>query len=130
VAVPWDHPLADADGIELKQIKNENLLMSPRRNSPEAYDAIIAACVDAGFSAKAIAVEQSSFIDQVGLVAAGLGVALLPRRLNGVSIRGVNLVPLVGSELESHFYICWHSSVSNPARDLFAAFAERGLASR
>ena len=123
VVIPEDHPLAEAQGIELAQIKRESLLMAPRRNSPEAYDAIIGACIDAGFSAHDITVEQSSFIDQVAFVAAGMGVALLPGRLGRVEIAGVRLIPLVGTSLDSRFYFAWNPAVHNPARDAFRTLA-------
>ena len=128
VVLPNAHPLGSATAVTLDQLKDERLLLSPRRNAPEAYDAIIGACIDRGFSAHDFTVDMTSYIDQVGLVAAGMGISLLPERLQQrVRYPGVRMVPLVGSGLESRLLASWNPSVANPARDAFVALATEML---
>lgn len=118
VVLPDDHRFASAEGLELAQLRDENLLIAPREHAPEAYDAIIGACIESGFSAHDVSVKSSSYIDQVGLVVAGMGVALLPGRLGRVVIPGARLVPL-RHPLESRLLLSWNPEVANPARDRF-----------
>lgn len=117
--LPSDHPLAAEKGLDLGQLRHDRLLMSPRRHSTEAYDAILGACVASGFSAHDLAVERSSYIDQVGLVAAGMGVSLLPSRLGTVNVPGVTMVPLVSPHLESTVLVAHNVGVADTTRDRF-----------
>ena len=127
VVLPRSHKLAEEDGVHLRQLRKERLLLSPRRHSTEAYDAILGACVASGFSAHDITVERSSYIDQVGLVAAGMGVSLLPERLAGINIPGVRMLPLLSPALESRLLIARHRDVADSTRDRFALEVTRTL---
>lgn len=121
VVLPRSHRFAGERGIHLRQLRRERLLLSPRRHSTEAYDTILGACVASGFSAHDIAVERSSYTDQVGLVAAGMGVSLLPGRLATLNIPGVSMVPLLSPRLESRLLLARHRDVVDSTTDRFAA---------
>lgn len=127
IVLPSAHRLAGADGLHLRQLRRERLLLSPRRHSTEAYDAILGACVNSGFSAHDITVERSSYTDQLGLVAAGMGVSLLPRRLAVLHVPGVSMVPLLSPSLDSRLLIARHPDVIDSTRDRFALEVTRTL---
>jgi DNA-binding transcriptional LysR family regulator len=93
LALPAGHPLA-ADGgtaappLPLAAIAAEPLVLYRRRSGPGLFDAIIAACQRAGFS-PAIAQEAPRIVSTLNLVAAGLGVSLVPESLGGLGMAGI-----------------------------------------
>jgi DNA-binding transcriptional LysR family regulator len=77
IALPADHPLASRDRIPLKALAGEPQIMFARSNGPRFFDAVLAACREAGFSMN-IAHEVDNLYTACALVAAGLGVCLVP----------------------------------------------------
>ncbi|RWZ52667.1 LysR family transcriptional regulator [Labedella phragmitis] len=119
VVLPSDHPLAAQDEVGLGQLQDEELLMFPRHGSPEAYDGMIAACVAAGFSPRRTMISGTTYTDQIGFVAAGLGVSLLPSRLATVRLTGVAYRPIAAPAVTSIATIVWNSSVHDPTKGIF-----------
>lgn len=87
-ALPPRHPLARLQSIPLASLAGQPLIAYARQLSPEPYDAIIAACVKAGFSPD-IAYHGRSAQACLGYVACKLGVALVPSGLRAWRIPGV-----------------------------------------
>jgi DNA-binding transcriptional LysR family regulator len=95
--LPTGHRLAaeaDAAPLPLAELATETFILYRRPLGPGLYDAIIAACQRAGFSPK-IGQEAPRMLATLSLVAAGLGVTLVPdsmRRLQveGVAYRGID----------------------------------------
>lgn len=89
--LPDDHPLAEEDPLQLGMLRDEVFLRFPSVEDPLQVDYITRACAQAGFTPKTE--EAASDIQSViALVAAGLGVSLLPAtgrfvRLGGVVFR-------------------------------------------
>jgi DNA-binding transcriptional LysR family regulator len=77
IALPPDHPLAKLDRVPLKALSGEPQIMFARSNAPRFFDAVLAACREAGFSMN-IAHEVDNLYTAYALVAAGLGVCLVP----------------------------------------------------
>jgi DNA-binding transcriptional LysR family regulator len=71
------HPLARRRVVALKDLAEEPLVIYSRQISPRPYDTIIAACLRAGFSPN-LAYQSGSIQSQIGFVACGLGIALVP----------------------------------------------------
>jgi len=101
LALPTGHPLArrvrqDAGAgalsravpLSLTALANETFILYKRPGAPGLYDAIIAACRGAGFSPK-IGQEAPRIISTLNLVAAGLGVSLVPESLRRLQMDGV-----------------------------------------
>ena len=82
VALPATHPLAAGTSVKLKELRAERFIMFPRNDGTAMYDAIVGACAKAGFSPH-IVQEAHLYTTIVSLVAAGIGIAILP----GVSAR-------------------------------------------
>ena len=76
IILPEDHALVSKKNISLKDLKNETLILFPRKMNPVMYDEIIAHCHQAGFSPKVIR-EAAPRSNAIGLVAAGEGVATI-----------------------------------------------------
>jgi DNA-binding transcriptional LysR family regulator len=93
VALPHDHRLAGRGRVALKDLAGEPWILYPRERQPATYDQILAACRRAGFAPRVVqeAVEMQTI---AGLVAAGLGVSLVPASVAGLRPAGVVYRPL------------------------------------
>ena len=81
VAVPRGHALAEGRGaVTLQALAGETFVVYRRPSGPGLYDAIIAACHAAGFS-PIVGQEAPRIVSTLNLVAAGLGVCLVPASL-------------------------------------------------
>ncbi|WP_296519391.1 LysR family transcriptional regulator [Rhodoplanes sp.] len=92
VALPRGHLLAQgrANGppLALKALAGETFILYRRRSGPGLYDAIIAACRAAGFS-PTVGQEVPRIVSTLNLVAAGLGLSLVPESLGRMQMDGV-----------------------------------------
>ncbi len=98
VALPCGHRLAaplDATPLELPELAGETFILYRRPVGPGLHDAIIAACDRAGFSPE-IGQETPRMLSTLSLVAAGLGVSLVPASMRRLQADGVAYRPLDG----------------------------------
>ena len=99
IALPDRHPLAAAPApLPLAALAQEVFILYRRPTGPGLYDSIIAACRNAGFSPR-IGQEAPQLMSTLSLVAAGLGISLIPASMarletNGIAYR--HLLPSVG----------------------------------
>ena len=104
IALPRNHPLASRTPVPLHALANEPHIMFARRMGPRLFDAVLAACREAGFNMQ-IAHEVDNLYTACALVAAGLGVCFVPagiqeKHSNAVVLRPVTpTLPHVDSEL-------------------------------
>jgi DNA-binding transcriptional LysR family regulator len=101
VALPGDHPLArtgrgDSAGVNLKRLAGETFIVYRRHTGPGLYDAIIAACHAAGFS-PLVGQEAPRIVATLNLVAAGLGLSIVPASLQRMHMDGVTYRRLTGT---------------------------------
>jgi DNA-binding transcriptional LysR family regulator len=96
VAIPQRHRFARRKQISARDLRGEALVLLSREEVPGLFDQVIAICQQHGFNAS---VEQQSTSIQavLGLVAAGLGVSVLPRSVESLRRVGVRFLPLRGS---------------------------------
>jgi DNA-binding transcriptional LysR family regulator len=91
VALPAGHPLAiglEARCHPLDRFATEPFIAFARMDGPGMFDATLAACRKAGFT-PTVAQEAPRITSTLGLVAAGLGVALVPASMRRVQMDGV-----------------------------------------
>jgi DNA-binding transcriptional LysR family regulator len=99
VALPNNHRLAlapdsgDPTPIALADLASEPFILYRRHTGPGFYDLIIAACNQAGFTPQ-IAQEAPRILSTLNLVAAGLGVTLIPESLQSLHMDGVAYRPI------------------------------------
>jgi len=98
LAVPSSHPLAlkgraGKAAVPLTALSAEKLILYRRRTGQGLYDAIIAACHGAGFSPH-IEQEAPRLPSTLSLVAAGLGVSIVPASLMRMQVEGIVYRPL------------------------------------
>lgn len=83
-ALPMGHPLAFVDrGLDLRELVNDTLIVFPKAPRPSFADAVLAAFHDRGL-APAKVYEARELQVGLGLVAAGLGVSVVPKSVLGL----------------------------------------------
>jgi DNA-binding transcriptional LysR family regulator len=95
VALPTSHPAAKHDEVDLSLLKDDPFLLFPRRIGPTLYDTIITACRDAGFEPR-LGQEAPQIASIVNLVAAELGVTMVPASMGQLNVAGVTYRPIAG----------------------------------
>ena len=95
VALPTGHALVARKRIRLGELSNEPFILYPRANGSLLYDSIIAACQTAGFSPRVVQ-EAPQMASMVSLVAAGVGVTLVPESVCQLRPAGVRYLPIHG----------------------------------
>lgn len=99
VALPSQHRLAQSGrsgtGVNLQRLSGETFIVYRRHTGPGLYDAIIAACHAAGFS-PLVGQEAPRIVATLNLVAAGLGLSIVPASLQRMQMDGVIYRRLTG----------------------------------
>lgn len=120
VALPEDHHWASAKIVRLSELAAEAFVSTPRLEGPGFHDQFIALCRLAGFSPR-IVQEARQMQTVAGLVAGGLGVALVPASLAQARRSGVTFRPIEVKAPENlrhaDLLMAWDASRTSPARD-------------
>lgn len=121
VAVPRDHPLASVAAVSMIDLTNERFVtMHPGFGMRRLLDELSAA---AQFQPR-IVLESANLTTAAGLVAAGLGISLVP--IDGSDYTsGVRTLQLADADAYRDVGMIWNSGrpLSRPARDFIAAAA-------
>lgn len=96
VAVPADHALAGESLLAVGSLTEEPLVAVDRNMLPELYDDTLRMLRKSGGRSD-FAQNASSVLAVLGLVAAGLGLAILPASVQAIRLSGVDFVPLKNS---------------------------------
>lgn len=121
-AVPALHDLAkDARKIRLRALASEGFILFPREAAPGLYDLVIAACQRAGFTPH-LAQEAIQMQTILGLVAAGLGVAIVPHSMSKLGRNDVRYLALDATDFVVETSALWQAGNEAPA--LAALLAE------
>lgn len=130
LALPSDHPRAkvggrgDAEPQRLSDFANEGFILFPRTLSLGCYDGIIASCLRAGFSPRMVQ-EGATIHTVVSLVAAGLGVALVPASFKCIQHPGVVYRELHAGECEEvDLTLNWREEDESPLVRAFIDVAQ------
>src|SRR5215475_13329803 len=94
-AFPARHPLAKRPRLTLKDLADETFILYRRPDGRGLYDVIISACSEAGFSPH-VGQEAPRIVSTLNLVAAGLGITIVPASLSRLPLEGVTYRPLRG----------------------------------
>jgi DNA-binding transcriptional LysR family regulator/CRP-like cAMP-binding protein len=100
VALPENHPMARKSDVRLEELSKEAYVLWPRHLSPGRYDQLLAVFQRAGFGPP-ISMEggMPSTRTVLGMIAAGLTIALVDPNLDHVVSPGVVFRPLTGREV-------------------------------
>jgi DNA-binding transcriptional LysR family regulator len=123
VAVGSGHRLAGRDWVAARSVADEPLVALAREVVPGLYDQVLALIREQGGSGR-IAQEATSIQAVLGLVAAGLGVALLPESVRSLSRDGVAFVA-IRSAARSPVLAARRADDHSPLVEAFLAAARR-----
>jgi DNA-binding transcriptional LysR family regulator len=111
VALPSGHPLAAAAKVSLADLSQERWVTP---HSSVCRDALVFGCRTTGF-APTVVTETNDYMAMQGLVAAGVGVALMPRLATAIAQRpGLVLRPLTEIVIERVTFIAIRSGAYRP----------------
>lgn len=92
-ALPVDHRRARARRVSLADLRSDSFVAISRSVAPTFHDLVARACGDAGF-APAVEHEATYVLTVLGLVGAGLGVAIVPAWIGSRPTEGVVFRPM------------------------------------
>ncbi len=118
MALPEAHPLANQTSVSLRSLKNEPFIMFPRTLAPGLHDPIISLCLQAGFSPN-IAQEAIQMQTIVSLVAAEMGVAIVPESLQHLQRTGVVYKPIQQPTPKVAIAMIWQHHNTSPTVQKF-----------
>jgi DNA-binding transcriptional LysR family regulator len=128
-AVAKAHPLArKARGrkppwVELRELAAHPFILVRRPGAPGMYGDLLAACAEAGLATE-IAAEVGNMLTNILLVAAGVGVSVVPASMRGIQGELVDYLPLRGAgRLVAPLTLISLESDANPCVGPFRALA-------
>ena len=129
IALPQEHALgrrASADkALPLKALAGETFIVYRRHTGPGLYDTIMSACTEAGFSPH-IGQEAPRIVSTLNLVAAGLGVCLVPESLQRLHMDGVLFRRVSGAvQPKAPLYLASRRGENSPAVRKFLELVKR-----
>lgn len=117
VALPAAHRLAKGNGksVPLSALAEEDFILIHRPNGPGFYDTIISACLNVGFSPRVIQ-ETHKNLSTLSLVAAGMGVSIIPASMRHVGMEGVAYRWIAGgAALQAPLHLAWRTGHTSGA---------------
>ncbi|GAB2562512.1 LysR family transcriptional regulator [Dyella jejuensis] len=131
LALPAGHRLAGRDHVELGEAAGEPFVVQPRELAATLYDRLVRLAASAGFH-PVIRQQAQQLNGLIALVAAGIGLALVPASMQVVKLAGVSYVPL--ADPDAHLLLAVASRAENPSpvvlqflQTVFEAKAALGL---
>ncbi|GAB4386780.1 MAG: LysR family transcriptional regulator [Elainellaceae cyanobacterium] len=126
VALPRKHPLADQKQLTLSALARESFILHPRQEGPAFYNQIVRLCEQAGFYPNVVQEVETSQT-RVGLVAAGMGITLVPEHLQTIGDTEVIYRRLSGSAPKLELAIAYRRDNSSPVVQQFLHIVEERI---
>ena len=95
IALPPGHPLCRKRAVPIAELADEDFVLYPRPIGAGLYDAIQSACQRAGFGPRVIQ-EAPQMASIVSLVAAGVGISIVPAAMRHMGAQGIEYRPIKG----------------------------------
>ena len=134
VALPLGHPLATArahgaararPAVALRDLRHDAFILVRRPGAPGLYANLLALCVEEGF-APAIAAEVDRMMTGLNLVAAGVGVTVVPASMEGAHPDAIEFRPLAESaRLDAPLTLVWREAECDGPTAHFVALARQ-----
>ena len=119
-ALPRTHPLAPRARLALAELRRSPFVAFPQRDGTDFRTQLVGLCAQAGFEPQVVQ-EVAPMHALIGLVGAGVGVALVPDSVRKLRFAGVVYRPLTDIGEQSRVFAVWRPDrLPAPAR----AFAE------
>ncbi|QIR38845.1 LysR family transcriptional regulator [Tolypothrix sp. PCC 7910] len=124
VALPSNHSLAQAEHIQVQELEDEPLIMFPRYLAPGLYDSIMSLFRQRNIKPQ-ITQEAVQMQTIIGLVSAGMGVAITPSVLQDLQRSGVTYRPLREQAPVIETAVIWHENSLTPLVENFLHFTQK-----
>ncbi|MGO9263518.1 MAG: LysR substrate-binding domain-containing protein [Candidatus Binataceae bacterium] len=126
MVLPAGHALNGSASAPLAALAKETFVLWPRALNPGAYDSVVATCHRAGFS-PALGQEAPEIMSVIPLVAARLGVSIVPRSTSRLLADGVFFLPIEGHAPRTEICLAHRRDDRSPAVQNFVAVARRAM---
>jgi DNA-binding transcriptional LysR family regulator len=122
--LPRQHVLVGSEGIRVRDLRNERLLLGPRETTMQ--EELLSRCLPLGFSPPITVATGAHLL--VRLVAEGIGIAVVPRFnpdsvISPVELRKVVVRPMVGLQARARLAVVWRRSDDSDMVRWFVAAA-------
>lgn len=124
LALPETHPLSAQTQVSLSTLADESFILFPAKLGPVFYEQIIHICKQAGFRPK-VAQEAVQMETIIGLVAAGLGIAIVPASMQNFPRSGVIYRALQEQIPNTGLYLAWRQQDASPVISAFLSLARK-----
>ena len=125
LAAPENAAALQSDGpLPLQAVVDLPLIIFPRRIAPSFHDAILGCYHDAGLTPR-IGQEAIQMQTIVGLVSAGMGIALVPQSVSNLKRPGVTYRALSGTTAVIETGLAWRRDNSSPVLRAFLELLEK-----
>ncbi|MEQ3554431.1 LysR family transcriptional regulator [Pseudonocardia nematodicida] len=111
--LPAGHRLAGVDVVDITELADEPFVLWDRGSGPEFFDTIVGYCRDNGVDPRVV-VEGEEVQTQLALVAAGLGVSLLPSYWTSLQNRSLVFRPLCPEPPRVALHLAWRRNDPSP----------------
>lgn len=113
VALPVGDARAEGKSIGLEQLAGEPFVMFERALAPGLIDGAIGACRAAGFSPQVVA-ESPLMQTVLVMVAAGMGVSIVPGCVKHLGVKGAVLRPIAPKSVAVDLMMVWPKEFARP----------------
>jgi len=120
-SLPAGHPLAAGDTVDVADLAGEPFVLPARHELPGLHAQVVGLCREHGFVPRAAQDEVWLVQTLIGLVAAGVGVALLPASTEQLHRTGVEYRPLHPATRELELIAAWRHEPASPVLAGFLA---------
>lgn len=128
LALPSGHPLASRNSLRLIEVADDPFISQPREFAATLYDSLVMLATKAGFE-PLITLHAQQINGLLAMVAAGLGLALVPASMRAVRLAGVSYVALEDSDAYLLLAVACRANDDSPAlRQFMSTVAEAAVA--
>ena len=118
LALPASHPLAQRSRVRLRSVAQDPFVMFAEQGAPLLNDRVQALCRQAGFTPDVVQ-HATQIHTVIGLVGAGLGVAVVPASGRNLHPREVRFVQIADKAEPVHVALAWRRGHDTPAARSF-----------
>jgi len=120
IVLSESHRLSHRSAIDLAELAHDDFVLYARHTGPGVFDAIVAGCQQAGFSPH-VTQEAPQMSSTINLVAAGLGVSVVPAAIRSLRAEGVRYIPISGTAPRATLSMAYRRFERGPAALSFLA---------
>jgi len=114
IALPRLHPKARAAAIDLIDLADQEFVMWPRTEGFGFHDLVIRLCSEAGFVPRVVQ-EAHGMHAVLALVAAGVGVAIVPAGMSDLFAAQIAFIPIEADAAAFELHLCRRAEQLSPA---------------